>query len=162
MGLLDVSRFFRVILIIFPIGVGFTYWGMDGLGKTVDDLPYIEGELLKSKNDFRYYESCDCRLPTYSIYLEGYDSPYITKITKYIDLINSFQLKEGDRIEIWLWDKTTDNRIKQLKVNGEIVIPYDRTLWLNTIFLIVGLGLVVVCIGYFITSSGDFFGKNKK
>lgn len=162
MGLLDVTRFFRTLLVLLPLGIGFTYWGMDGLLKSPDDLPYTKGIVSEVKLGSRYYEYCNCRQQAYFLYIEGYGTPFITSITKKIEAIDKSEINKGDSIEIWVCDKTKDNTIEQLKVNDEMLIPYNRTMLLYFGFLVVGLVLVVICIGYFLTSSSDILGKGKK
>lgn len=162
MGLFDVTRYFRALLVLLPIGIFFSYYGIDGLLKSPDDLPYTKGIVSEVKLGTRYYERCNCRLQTYFFYIEGYSIPYITKITEYIEILHEVEINKGDSLEIWVWDKTKDNTISQLKINGEMVIPYNRTILLYLGFLIVGLVLVVICIGYLKSSASDLFGRGKE
>ncbi len=159
MSIFDKTRYLRTLFILLPIGIGFAYWGIDGLTKKVEDLPCTKGIISEVKMGSYYYETCKCNLPTLFIYLENTKAPFITKISKHIEILKASKIEEGDRIEVWTWDKTDDNRIKQVNINGNIIIHYNRTIDLYLVFLVVGLGLVVLCIFYVLNSSEDLFGK---
>lgn len=156
------TRYIRALFVLLPMGIFFTYHGLDGLLKSPDDLPYTKGIVSEVKLGSRYSERCKCRLKTYFIYIEGYNTPFITSITQKIEAITEIEIKKGDAVEIWVWDKTKDNLIEQLIINGEMIIPYNRTLLLYSGFLVVGLVLVVICIGYLKSSASDLFGRGKE
>lgn len=160
MSIFDKSRYLRALFILLPAGIMLFYIGIKGLTSSIEDLPYSKGIVSKYYIGDKYHDYCECTSKTFFIYLKGKNKPYITTITKDIEKLNLL-LNKGDRIEIWTWNKTKENQIEQVKINGELIIPYDKTIGLYIAFLIVGLGLVVLCIFYIIKSPEDLFGKKK-
>jgi len=159
MGIFDVTRYLRALFLLLPMGLGFSYWGFDGLIKNADDLPYTKGVISKVKMGTYYFDDCKCRLPTYFFYLEDIKAPFITQISKNLEIIDSTEINIGDQIEVWVWDLSDNNSIQQLKINGKMIIPYNRTFVLYLSFFVVGLGLLVIFVGYTISSLKDSFGK---
>ena len=160
MKIFNKTRYLRALLILLPIGIGLTYWGIEGITKSAKDLPYIEGVISDFKLGSKYSELCDCRMETFFIYIKNTPQPYITTISMDIQKLQD-NIKMGDYIEIWIWDESNDNHIEQVKINGKLIIPYDRTIGLYTCFLLIGLGLIILCVFYIIKSSEDLFGKKK-
>lgn len=158
MSVFDKTRYLRALFILLPIGIAFTYWGIEGITKDVDDLPQIKGSISDIKEESLFYETCDCYKNTLLIYLQGHKLPFKTKIVKNIEILKPI-LTKGQNVEIWIWDKTNDNRIEQLKINGEMIIPYNRTLVLYLGFLLIGLVLLLLCVFYIIKSPEDLFDK---
>jgi hypothetical protein len=161
MGFFDKTRYLRAIFILLPIGIILTRFGIDGLTTTVEDLNKVKGVVSKYKIDYKYYDYCECDRRTLFVYISEKNKPFITTITENIKILDSF-LNKGDSIEIWTWDKLRKNEIKQVKLNGKLVLQYEKLIGINLIFLVIGLGLTVLCVFYIIKSPEDLFGKKKK
>jgi len=160
MSIFDKTRYIRTLFVLLPLGITFTYLGIEGVTKSADDLPYIKGIVLEAKMEGLYDKTCKCYKNTLLIYLQGHKSPYKTTIVKKIDALDPV-LARNQNIEIWTWDKSNDNQIEQVKLNGELIVPYNRTIGLYFGVLTVGLGLFILCLFYIIKSPEDLFGKKK-
>lgn len=159
MGIFDKTRYLRALFILLPLGIGFSYFGIDGLARNVNDLPYNQGIISNLKLGAKYSDICDCKLETFFIYINNVSYPFTTTITTDIQKLQK-NLKIGDHIEVWTW-KTDDAHIEQVKINGEIIVSYDKTVGLYLGLLTVGLSLIVLCVFYIIKSPEDLFGKKK-
>lgn len=160
MSIFDKTRYLRTLFVLLPMGIAFTYWGIEGVTKSADDLPYTKGVVLEARMEGVYDKTCKCYKNTLLIYLQGHESPYKTTIVKKIDVLDPV-LSKGQNIEIWTWDKTDDNQIEQVKLNDELIVPYNRTTGLYLGTLAVGLSLIILCVFYIIKSPEDLFGKKR-
>ncbi len=158
MSIFNKTRYLRSIFILIPVGIMLLYFGYEGVTKKIEDFPYHKGVVQDYKLGQKYFKDCECRTKTFFIYIKQKDFPYITTIQNHIEILKS-NINESDSIEIWTWDKTNYNEIEQVKLNGKLIIPYKKTIGLYVAFLIIGIGLLILCVFYILNSSEDFFGK---
>lgn len=160
MSIFDKTRYIRTLFILLPLGLAFFYWGIKGLNRSIEHLPYTQGIVEKHKKRLMYFESCECDVETFLIYVKGIKPPFVTSIKKYREILDSV-VSVGDSIEIWTEDFKSENQIEQVKLNGQLVIPYNKTTDLYIGLSVIGVGLIILCIFYIIKSPEDLFGKKK-
>lgn len=160
MSIFDKTRYLRTLFILLPLGLAFFYWGIKGLNRSIENLPYTQGVVQKYKKKLMYFESCECDVEASLIYVKGIKPPFVTSIKKYREILDS-AVRVGDSIEIWTEDFRSENQIEQVKLNGQLVIPYDKTTDLYIGLSVFGAGLIILCIFYILKSPEDLFGKKK-
>ncbi len=160
MSIFDITRYLRAIFVLLPVGILLIYWGLEGLKKSVDDLPYSNGTVENFHTGKMYFKNCKCRVKTFFIYINEDEKPYVTSITEHIELLTK-NINLGDSVEIWTWEKYDDNQIEQIKIHGEVIIPYNKTIGLYLGFLVIGISLTALCLFYIIKSPEDLLGKKK-
>jgi hypothetical protein len=136
----DATRLLKVIIVIIPLGLGFLIIGGKVLFTNPNKLFSVKGVFEKYHTGSKYYSGCECYLDTYFIEIKRYKEPVYTQITKEIEILKS-HLKKGDQIIVWV-DSKKNLEIKQVQLNGEIIIPYNRVIGMSLILTILGLGLL--------------------
>lgn len=134
-----ITSYYRSLLYIISSIAVITYSTVK-LKETINDYPIVKGNIVKAH--LTWDES------PYSIKL-GSDTKnwYCTYIRKYFDLLEEKAIP-GKQAKIWYVPK--DNRIKQLIVNDEILVPYYKGSWINYLFIGFGIIFLVVNIIYII------------
>ena len=136
----DATRLLKVIFVIIPLGLGFLIIGGKTLFTNPNKLFSVKGVVEKYYTGSKYYSGCECYLDTYFIKINRYKEPVYTQITKEIEILKS-HLEKGDQIIVWV-DRKKNLEIKQVQLNGEMIIPYNRVLGMSLILTVLGLGLL--------------------
>ncbi len=161
MSIFDRTRYLKTLFMLLPTGIIMLYFGIKNLSTGVEDLSYNKGVVDTFYIGKKYFDDCDCRMKTFFINLVKDKQSYITKISVHIDTLNQVIYK-GDQIEIWAEKEDKQKRIKQVKLNGEMIIPYNKLYGFNIIIILVGLGLTSLSLFYIFKSPEDLQGGVKE
>ena len=126
-------------------GIAGLIFSFHNLTKTINDFPVIEGKISVA-------------------HLRWNDSPYSIKLNKNTDswyriynrkMFPILQKKviAGKRATIWY---NKDNIIMQLKVDGELIYPYKKTVWLWVLLILFSLILSIGNIIYIVKNRDKF------
>ncbi len=88
-----------------------------------------------------YNKNCDCYILTSIIVINK--KTYKTSIGRMRSIINE-QIFIGDTITIWSKEENKEERIYQIKKDGEVIVPYKKSTNLGLIFLGVGLLIPII------------------
>jgi hypothetical protein len=128
------------------IGVVFC---LTAITKSIEDFSHIKGVI--SKSQLRWNKA------PYDIQINN-KKWFFVYYKKYFPILRE-KAVEGKKATIW---HDESNRIKQLKIEGEIIYPYNKPIWMYLILGAFGLVLAVGNIIYVIKYPSHLEGKDKK
>ncbi|HUX53035.1 MAG TPA: hypothetical protein VMV56_01335 [Williamwhitmania sp.] len=160
MGFFDKTRYLRALLFLLPIGICFTYYGGKYLLRDINRFPQSKGVIEKIENrDVQYkFKNTVYTSPTTTITLTNNQIDYTTTIKSHIEIIGK-SLSKGDVITIWLHTDNRKNEIAQIEKGDKVIIPYKKSIGMAWSFLLAGLIISFIAIGYMIKYPEDILGK---
>ena len=161
MSIFNKTRYLRTLFVLLPSGIILIYFGIKGLSTSVSDLPYSKGTVDRFYFAQKHFDNCDCDMRTFFIHLSEIKKPYITCITVYCDTLDNV-IKEGDSMEVWVKNDNNLNQIQQVKLNGVMVVEYDRLIGFKSIITLIGIGLTALCVFYLLKSPEDLHGGTEE
>lgn len=162
MGFFDKTRYVRALFLLVPLGLSFIYFSSKSLLTDISDLPKVFGiiENIAHTETYFKFQNRSFLSPTISVKLADNPETYITAITKHINIIDSVLVK-GDIITIWIKTDREKNEIVQIQKEGKVIIPYDKGFAVSWGFLVAGIIISFIAIGYLIKYPEDIMGKKE-
>ncbi len=157
MSIFDRTRYLKTLFMLLPTGIILLYFGIKDISTGVEDLSYNKGMVDTFYIGKKYFDDCDCRMETFFIYFIGKKKPYVTTIKLHIDTLKA-TIKKGEQIEIWMMQEDKLNEIEQIRINGEMIIPYNKLYGFNIIIILIGIGLTLLSLFYIFKSPEDLLG----